>query len=122
MVKIDSTSETNNYHIDDAFRYDPALHSDGEKLDVMQKKLTTRYPQILSSILIQEAYSAARSLLGSSLHSVQDFYSHSTWVEQGHTNILAGLGLPGYDLGTLAGPAEDVCTPCPSPQVRGCSI
>ncbi|KAG0719672.1 von Willebrand factor A domain-containing protein 7 [Chionoecetes opilio] len=98
------------------FRYDPALHSDGEKLDATQKKLTKRYPQILSSILIQESYSAARSLLGSSLHSVQDFYSHSTWVEQGNTGILKGLGLPGYDLGTLAGSTEDVCTPCPGPQ------
>ena len=120
-MKVDLASQTNKCNIAGAFRYDPALHTDGEKLDAMQKKLTTRYPQILSSILIQEAYSSARFLLGSSLHSIQDFYSHSTWVEQGNTNILTGLGLPGYDLENLAGPAEDVCTPCPFPQVRGCS-
>ncbi|XP_050738673.1 von Willebrand factor A domain-containing protein 7-like [Eriocheir sinensis] len=96
-------------------RYDSSLHGDGERLSVMQEKLTVRYPQILSSILIEESYSAARSLLGSSLHSIQDFYSHSTWVEQGNTGIYMTLGLPGYSISNPA-ETEQVCTSCASPQ------
>lgn len=93
------------------------MHGDGEKLSVMQDKLSARHPQILSSILIEEAYSAARSLLGNSLHSIQDFYSHSTWIEQGNTGILPGLGLPGNPIEDAA-ESETVCTACASPQVR----
>ncbi|XP_042211952.1 von Willebrand factor A domain-containing protein 7-like [Homarus americanus] len=100
------------------YRYDPAIQGDGERLAEVQSKLTARYPKILTSILRDQAYSAARSLLGTSLHTLQKFYSHSTWVEQGHDGILKELGIPGYVLDGLAGEEEDVCVPCPNPE--GC--
>ncbi|KAK4303124.1 hypothetical protein Pmani_024717 [Petrolisthes manimaculis] len=98
-------------------RYDPAIHSDGEQLDAVQQKLVDRFPKIMASINIDEAYPAARSLLGTSLHSIQKFYAHSTWVEQGNTDILEGLGIPGNSFDDiLAEPTDDVCTSCPSSQ------
>ncbi|KAK7087106.1 hypothetical protein SK128_001407 [Halocaridina rubra] len=106
-VKTDSSAQT---------RYDPAIQGDGEHLDGLQATLIARYPQILTSILRDEAYSAARGLLGTSLHSLQKFYSHSTWIEQGNSNILEGLGIPGNNIGITANPSEDVCNACPSSQ------
>ncbi|KAK3858686.1 hypothetical protein Pcinc_035140 [Petrolisthes cinctipes] len=106
-VKTDSSQQ---------YRYDPAIHSDGEQLDAVQQKLVDRYPKIIASV-IDEAYPAARSLLGTSLHSIQKFYAHSTWVEQGNTGILEGLGILGNTFdGMLAEAAEDVCTSCSSSQ------
>ncbi|KAK4307782.1 hypothetical protein Pmani_020476 [Petrolisthes manimaculis] len=97
-------------------RYDPAIHSDGEQLDAVQQKLLDRYSKISASV-IDEAYPAVRSLLGTSLHSIQKFYAHSTWIEQGNTGILEGLGIPGNTFdGMLAEATEDVCTSCPSSQ------
>ncbi|XP_071536581.1 von Willebrand factor A domain-containing protein 7-like [Panulirus ornatus] len=97
-------------------RYDPAIQGDGEQLGPVQARLVARHPQILTAIMRDESYTAARNLLGTSLHSIQKFYSHSTWVEQGHQDILEGLAIPGYDLGELASPTEDVCTPCATSQ------
>lgn len=33
-----------------------------------------------------------RTRLGQALHTLQDFYSHSNWVERGNANIYAGFG------------------------------
>lgn len=46
---------------------------------------------------------AARERLGAALHTIQDFYSHSTWVERGNGGIVSGFGDtiysdPGADL------------------------
>lgn len=84
--------------------------------------MATRYPQILTSILQDEAYPAARTFLGLSLHSLQKFYSHSTWVEQGNKGILEDLGLPGFLYDDLADAAEDVCSACASSQVQETSL
>ncbi|XP_063613332.1 von Willebrand factor A domain-containing protein 7-like [Penaeus indicus] len=97
-------------------KYDPQIQGDGEDLQSLQNSMATRYPQILTSILQDEAYPAARTFLGLSLHSLQKFYSHSTWVEQGNTGILEDLGLPGFLYDDLADAAEDVCNACASSQ------
>ncbi|XP_063860185.1 von Willebrand factor A domain-containing protein 7-like [Scylla paramamosain] len=97
-------------------RYDPGIQADGEAFGDLQSKLSSRYPQLLTSILVNEAYSAARSLLGLSLHSIQKFYAHSTWIEAGNTDILPDLGLPGSPPLDVAAPDDDVCTPCPNSQ------
>ncbi|KAK7087105.1 hypothetical protein SK128_001406 [Halocaridina rubra] len=106
-VKTDSAPQT---------RYDPAIQGDGEHIIGLQESLTLRYTQIMTSILVEEAYSAARALLGTSLHSLQKFYSHSTWIEQGNAGILEDLGIPGGLIPAVANPTEAVCTPCPSSQ------
>ncbi|XP_027213280.2 von Willebrand factor A domain-containing protein 7 [Penaeus vannamei] len=97
-------------------RYDPALQVDGERLEDTEEALGSRYSLILTSILQDEAYSAARALLGLSLHTLQKFYSHSTWIEQGNEGILPDLGFPGFVFNATAGPEEAVCTPCSDTQ------
>lgn len=34
----------------------------------------------------------ARFFLGQAMHTLQDFYAHSNWVELGHTDINEALG------------------------------
>ncbi|XP_076061129.1 uncharacterized protein LOC143036957 [Oratosquilla oratoria] len=100
----------------DQFRFDPRLHGDGEQLAALQQTLSQRHAQIATAVSSTQAYSAARSLLGESLHTIQDFYAHSTWVELGNHDVVEGLGLPGYDIGTIANSEEDVCSSCSQAQ------
>ncbi|XP_063588366.1 von Willebrand factor A domain-containing protein 7-like isoform X2 [Penaeus indicus] len=118
FIKAVNSIAASNVRADSSaqLRYDPAIQADGESLEELQAMLIARYPQILTSILHDESYSAARALLGTSYHSIQKFYSHSTWIEQGNVGILEGLGIPGSDLGDLAGESDNVCTSCASPQ------
>ncbi len=51
----------------------------------------------------------ARELLGQLLHTLQDFYSHSNWVEMGKTDINELIGF-NETIGTIAGPNQATCT------------
>ncbi|XP_068237397.1 von Willebrand factor A domain-containing protein 7-like [Palaemon carinicauda] len=116
FIRAVNTIAESNVHADSSksLRYDPNIQADAEIFDEYSYSMSDRYPQILTSILLDEAFPAARSLLGVTLHSLQKFYAHSTWVEQGNVDILADLGLPGFPgFDDPAEPGEDVCTPCP---------
>ncbi|CAL4114738.1 unnamed protein product, partial [Meganyctiphanes norvegica] len=97
-------------------KYDPEIQVDAEDLIDVQQRLEDRYPKLLTAILEDEAFPAARSFLGTSLHSIQKFYAHSTWLEQGNQDILENLGLPGFTFDNLAEEQEDVCVPCTDSQ------
>jgi hypothetical protein len=51
----------------------------------------------------------ARQLLGQLLHTLQDFYSHSNWIELGKTEINERLGIY-EDIGPVAAPNQSTCT------------
>jgi hypothetical protein len=51
----------------------------------------------------------ARDLLGQLLHTLQDFYSHSNWVEMGKTDINELIGF-NETIGTIARPDQATCT------------
>jgi len=53
----------------------------------------------------------ARIQLGSALHTIQDFYSHTNWVELGNTVPHPGLGRPGIALNRLPATTE-TCQGC----------
>ncbi|XP_063870578.1 uncharacterized protein LOC135105872 [Scylla paramamosain] len=95
-------------------RFQTAYHMDGESLLEGHMLLQGRYHELVSTIAVDEAYTFARQLLGTSLNSIQDFYSQTTWVELGRDGALEGLGLPGSDLGEVAGPSDPTCTDCAS--------
>ena len=50
----------------------------------------------------------ARQLLGQLLHTLQDFYSHSNWIELGKKDINERIGIY-EDLGPVAGKDEATC-------------
>ena len=57
---------------------------------------------------------SARHALGKALHTIQDFYSHSNWVELGNRLPHPGLGRVGNWI-DFAGVSERTCTGCRGP-------
>lgn len=53
--------------------------------------------------------SYARELLGQLFHTLQDFYSHSNWVEMGKTDINELIGF-NETIGVVARPDQSTCT------------
>ena len=51
----------------------------------------------------------ARGRMGDLLHTLQDFYSHSNWVEMGQTGVNEKIGIE-QNIGRIAAPNEATCT------------
>ncbi|XP_029949301.1 von Willebrand factor A domain-containing protein 7 [Salarias fasciatus] len=62
----------------------------------------------------KENFKAARENLGRVLHTLQDFYSHSNWVELGYTEPYANLIRPDLPLENLADIDTATCIDCQS--------
>ncbi|XP_060950440.1 von Willebrand factor A domain-containing protein 7 [Limanda limanda] len=60
----------------------------------------------------KENFQAARETLGRVLHTLQDFYSHSNWVELGHTEPYINLIRPDLPLENLADVHTPTCSDC----------
>jgi hypothetical protein len=84
-------------------------HCDGESFDASQALLQDLQIQVIN-FLANNQPTEARKSLGSALHTVQDFYSHSNWVEMGNTAINNVLGRAA----TMdhAGPLDRTCIAC----------
>ncbi|XP_035692384.1 von Willebrand factor A domain-containing protein 7-like [Branchiostoma floridae] len=89
----------------------PSAHFDAERFVGGNERLLELRTQVLTAIH-QGEYEAARVYTGQLLHTLQDFYSHSNWVEMGHTEPNAGLAVPGADIGKVAGPDTPTCEDC----------
>ncbi|KAM7418548.1 hypothetical protein PAMA_015926 [Pampus argenteus] len=62
----------------------------------------------------KENFQAARETLGRVLHTLQDFYSHSNWVELGYTEPYIALIHPDLPLENLADFNTATCSDCAS--------
>jgi hypothetical protein len=51
----------------------------------------------------------ARGRIGDLLHTLQDFYSHSNWIEMGRTEINDRIGLQN-EIGQIAGINQATCS------------
>lgn len=71
----------------------PRLHFDDEELIGASKDISSARVKIVS-LLKEESPDIAQVVvaLGSALHTIQDFYSHSNWVELGNVDIVRQLG------------------------------
>ncbi len=86
-----------------------AKHFDGENGAGAQARLATLKANVIAALQANPINaSGARANLGSALHTIQDFYSHSNWVEQGNTGAHPGVGRP-VAL-AFAGPAATTCS------------
>ncbi|XP_048205176.1 von Willebrand factor A domain-containing protein 7 [Perognathus longimembris pacificus] len=61
---------------------DPDLHFDAERLDQGHTRMREALQEALVAARAQD-YTLARKRFGAALHALQDFYSHSNWVELG---------------------------------------
>lgn len=90
-----------------------ANHFDGENFVGAQKRLVTLKQQVIDNLNSNNILDA-RVSLGMALHTLQDFYSHSNWVELGNTTINTNLGnpaIPGSALSTVTRQTP-TCTDC----------
>ncbi len=85
-----------------------AKHFDGENAAGAQLRLATLKQNVLDALRSDPMNTTgARDNLGSALHTIQDFYSHSNWVELGYTGANPDVGRP-VSL-AFAGPAMPTC-------------
>ena len=84
-------------------------HCDGESFDAAQARLSDLKEQVID-LLVNNKPDDARKALGSALHTVQDFYSHSNWIEMGSEKISDILGRGGNLV--YAGPLDWTCIDC----------
>ena len=92
-----------------------AAHFNGEQFKEGSRRLQEIKSAVVTSLLEGIKFEHARQLVGQYLHTLQDFYSHSNWVELGNL-------VPTYDSLTnggnsipsefIAKPNEPTCIPC----------
>ncbi|MPC19373.1 von Willebrand factor A domain-containing protein 7 [Portunus trituberculatus] len=80
-------------------------------LDVTPANASLTIPEDAS---LSEMFRTVYGSSASPARFIKDFYSQSTWIELGRNSILEGLGLPGADIGEVAGPGDATCTDCAS--------
>lgn len=72
---------------------DASRHFDSEEFDKSTKRLFDLKNQIITAITSSTPDQVeAWQKLGQALHTIQDFYAHSNWVELHRNNILDNLG------------------------------
>jgi hypothetical protein len=75
------------------------FHFDNCQLGETIAKLRARYERIVDALDPHASdLTKARQQFGRALHTVQDFYSHSNWVESGREHLAFDGGLPFPDL------------------------
>jgi hypothetical protein len=75
-------------------------HVDGESFPEAQQRIIDRFNGVKTALAGDDA-AGARKELGAALHTIQDFYSHSNWVEMGGSSPNSSLGRPGSTIGKL---------------------
>ncbi|HYO71035.1 MAG TPA: hypothetical protein VEU33_33645 [Archangium sp.] len=86
-------------------------HFDGESFAPGKQRLVTLFDGVLLSLRAGDA-TGARRQLGQALHTIQDFYSHSNWLESGHVGALSSLWRSGEPLPASAGAETPTCKDC----------
>ncbi|KAM9323903.1 von Willebrand factor A domain-containing protein 7 [Gastrophryne carolinensis] len=92
-------------------RNDPIRHFDSERV-IQGNRLVLRAREELVRTMNAKEYEGAREILGQILHALQDFYSHTNWVELGNTDVHPDLATPGKDVSAIARVTDQTCTDC----------
>ena len=107
-----------NADVDDSEGSLPEAHFDDEKIPEGNNRILVKRQTIVNSIKAG-LYEVAQKETGRALHTLQDFYSHSNWVELGNTDPHEGLGRPGGTLSNLAGERLKTCISCQQGDAMG---
>ncbi|KAL1023650.1 hypothetical protein UPYG_G00044050 [Umbra pygmaea] len=97
--------------VDKDFVDSPEYHFNSEQFAEGRSLITEGVSSIKANIR-KENYQAAREALGRVLHTLQDFYSHSNWVDLGYTKPYPNLIRPDLPLLNLAAVNTPTCKDC----------
>ena len=86
-------------------------HFDSERFQDGQNRLVMLRENVVSSIRMKN-FDMARRDTGRLLHTLQDFYSHSNWVENGNLDIYRVLGRKNQRPDPVADVSLQTCTDC----------
>lgn len=101
---VDANTKTDNL----ANQTKPELHFDSEEFLPASKRLIELRKKVITTITTTASGAEARADLGGALHTLQDFYAHSNWVELGQSAINKNLGRK-----TFSKPGDNIAT-CPN--------
>lgn len=94
------------------FAYDEP-HFTGEKFSGGKAYMQQNHDQMVSKLNTSGGdIEGARRALGTIFHAIQDFYSHSNWIEMGRRDAHPSLRVSGPSFSDTAGPAEATCVNC----------
>ena len=112
FVDAIATVSTANADVDVEEADDAAAHFDAESFLVANERLLALYSAAVRSVVV-EAHDDARTSIGQLLHGLQDFYSHSNWIELGNTKPNENLAIRGRRPTNIAPPRVSTCRDCP---------
>ncbi|KAL2096210.1 hypothetical protein ACEWY4_008358 [Coilia grayii] len=92
-------------------KLDPVYHFDSERVDTAMEMLREFWNQTVLLVKAKE-YQGARHSLGQLFHSLQDFYSHSNWVEMGQKGVYQHLLNPRAPAVPTASEEVATCAEC----------
>lgn len=88
-----------------------AAHFDSEQIQAGHNRLVEIHQNIVVHIL-KERFDLARMETGRLFHTLQDFYSHSNWIESGNCHPYHVLGRANERPGNIADQNAPSCTNC----------
>ncbi len=95
----------------DEDQFQAHLHFDGEQFNTGQNRVVALLFDAVTEAQANNMADARKSV-GSALHSVQDFYAHSNWIELGNGSPSGELGRPGV-ITNQSPPGEATCIQAP---------
>ncbi|XP_056313191.1 von Willebrand factor A domain-containing protein 7 [Danio aesculapii] len=106
-----SMTYMSNAAIDGVFFWSAARHFDDESFSEGRDLITSAVSSVKASAK-QGSYISARITLGALCHTLQDFYSHSNWVELGNSAPFSTLIKPELPLDNVADLSTPTCKAC----------
>ncbi|XP_072535233.1 von Willebrand factor A domain-containing protein 7-like [Salminus brasiliensis] len=106
-----SEIQLRNARVDIRYITDSKYHFDDESFEE-GRNLITQGVSLVKACLKLKNYESARLQLGETLHTLQDFYSHSNWIELGNRSPYANLINPNLPLENLADKKTPTCQSC----------
>ncbi|XP_075946869.1 von Willebrand factor A domain-containing protein 7 [Anarhichas minor] len=100
-----------NAKVDVVFALSEEHHFDDETFQGGRDVITAGVSAVKASVKL-ENFIAGRWTLGRACHTLQDFYSHSNWVELGNNAPYSTLITPDQPLENLAGLSTPTCRNC----------
>ncbi|XP_054460556.1 von Willebrand factor A domain-containing protein 7 [Anoplopoma fimbria] len=100
-----------NAKVDVVYALSEEHHFDDETFQGGRDVITAGVSAVKASVKL-ESFVAGRWTLGGVFHTLQDFYSHSNWVELGNNAPFSTLIKPDQPLENLAGLSTPTCRNC----------
>nr|XP_046264804.1 von Willebrand factor A domain-containing protein 7-like [Scatophagus argus]XP_046264811.1 von Willebrand factor A domain-containing protein 7-like [Scatophagus argus]XP_046264819.1 von Willebrand factor A domain-containing protein 7-like [Scatophagus argus] len=100
-----------NGNVDSSLALRVEYHFDDETFQEGRNIITAGVSSVKANVKLGNV-DAGRQTLGQVCHTLQDFYSHSNWVELGKTTPYSTLIKPDEPLENLAGPETPTCRSC----------